>query len=345
VQRPEGWIHGPGADAALAFSWVPFAIAAHSTEAAGGASLRALFGGVMFISFVHQPLTFPLVYASPWRLASHRRLFVWFPLLAIVAIAMAVQVSLTLVAVVGGIWNAEHILMQRYGITRLYGRQAGDDQGHLERWMLVSWFLIPLLWTAATGNLQPVLDRISSGSVDAEAASVLARMSAEATVALTAVVLASACLTVRWILNERRLATGPNRGKLLYLLSTAGLFGLAVVDPIAAVVGFVAAHSIEYFVLVSRSVGSERQHAGLLGRIARRPHGRSAFFGGYVVAATVAFFLLYRASPPPVLLMGILTIGAVHFFYDAFIWKLRRPEVAASLARTQSPFPPVPVST
>jgi hypothetical protein len=27
-------------------------------------------------------------------------------------------------------------------------------------------------------------------------------------------------------------------------------------------------------------------------------------------------------------------MGAVHFFYDAFIWKLRRPEVAASLAIT-----------
>jgi hypothetical protein len=299
----------------------------------------------MFISFLHQPLTFPLVYASPWRLASHRRLFLWFPVAAVVVIGVAVQVSLTLVALVGGIWNAEHILMQRYGITRLYGRQAGDDQGRLERGILVSWFLVPLLWTAASGNLRPVLDRISSGSVDAEAASVLARMSAEAAVALTLVASAAACLTVMWILRERRAATGWNRPKLLYLLSTAGLFGLAVVDPIAAVVGFVASHSIEYFALVSRSVRSERQHTGLLGRIARQPHGRSAFFAGYVVLATLAFFLLYRASPAPVLLMGILTIGSVHFFYDAFIWKLRKPEVAASLAGSRGPVPSLQMTT
>ena len=274
MQRPDGWIRGPLPDAALALSWVPFAIAARLTEAAGGGSLRLLFGWVMFISFVHQPLTLPLVYASPWRLATHRRLFLCFPVVAVVIIAMAVQVSLTLVAVVGGIWNAEHILMQRYGITRLYGRKAGDDQGPLERWMLVSWFLIPLLWTAATGNLQHVLARISSGSVDAEAASVLAKMSTEAAIALTVVVLATACLTVKWSVGEHRLATGRKGGKLLYLVSTAGLFGLALVDPIAAVVGFVASHSIEYFVLVNRSVASERQHPGLLGRIARRPHGR-----------------------------------------------------------------------
>jgi hypothetical protein len=332
VQRPEGWIKGPVPDAALALSWVPFAVAAHFTELAGGAALRVLFGWVMLISFLHQPLTFPLVYASPWRLATHRRLFLWFPVVAVLIIALAVQVSLTLVAVVGGIWNAEHILMQRYGLTRLYGRKVGDDQGQLERWMLVSWFLIPLLWSAATRSLQHVLDRISSGSVDAEAASVLAKMNAEAGVALAVVVMAAAYLTVRWSFGEHRLATGWNGGKLLYLGSTAGLFGLALFDPIAAVVGFVASHSVEYFALVNRSVASERQHTGLLGRASRRPHGRPAFFGAYVVAATMVFWLLYRASPAPVLLMAILTIGAVHFFYDAFIWKLRRPEVAASLA-------------
>jgi hypothetical protein len=316
----------------LALSWVPFAFAAHLAEGGGTASLRLLYGSVMFISFVHQPLTFPLVYASPWRLATHRRLFLWFPLLAVMVIGVCVQVSLTLVAVVGGIWNAEHILMQRYGITRFYGRKAGDDQGLLERWMLVTWFLIPLLWIAARGDLHHVLERLSSGSVDADAAGVLARLTTEAAVTLGLVAVAATCLTVRWLAHEHRLAGGWNPGKSMYLLSTAGLFLLAFIDPIAAVVGFVASHSIEYFALVNRSVASERQHVGTLARIARRPHGQLAFFGGYVAVATVTFFLLYRAAPASVLLMAILTIGAVHFFYDAFIWKLRKAEVAASLA-------------
>jgi hypothetical protein len=335
VQQGDGWIRGPLPDAALALSWVPFALAARLVEGAGG-SLKVLFGCVMFISFLHQPLTFPLVYASPWRLATHKRLFLWFPMVALAVIAVSVQVSLTLVALVGGIWNAEHILMQRYGITRFYGRKAGDDQGALERWMLVTWFLVPLLWAAASGHLHHVLDRISSGSVDADAAGVLARMTAEAAVALAVVAVAAVYLTARWLVNERRLATGSSRGKSVYLLATAGLFGLAFIDPIAAVVGFVASHSIEYFVLVNRSVASERRHVGPLSRIARRPHGQLAFFGVYAAAATGAFFLLYRVAPAPVLLMGILTIGAVHFFYDAFIWKLRKAEVAESLAVVSS---------
>jgi hypothetical protein len=320
-------------DAALALSWVPFAFAARLVEGGTG-SLRALFAFVMFISFVHQPLTFPLVYGSPWRLATHKRLFLWFPLVALAVIAVSTQVSLMLVAVVGGIWNAEHILMQRYGITRMYGRKARDDQGPLERWMLVTWFLIPLLWTAARGELRHVLDRLSTGSVDATAAGVLARMTSEAAVGLAVIVVAAGYLTTRWFIRERRAAPAWNFGKWLYLVSTAGLFGLAVVDPIAAVVGFVASHSIEYFAVVNRSVAAERRHPGPLSRIVSQRHGRLAFFTAYGVAVTGVFVALYGVAPATLLLVSVLTIGAVHFFYDAFIWKLRRPDVAASLAIT-----------
>jgi hypothetical protein len=330
VRRPDGWIHGRATDTALALSWVPFAVAAHLVEA-GGHSLRALFAAVMFVSFIHQPLTFPLVYGSPWRLAAHKRTFLWFPLAAVAVIALATHLSMTLVAVAGGLWNAEHILMQRYGITRLYGRMAGDDQGGVERWMLVSWFLIPLFLVTGRGELRHVLDRISSDSVDAAAAGVLARMTGAAEVGLGLAALAALYLTGRWFGQERLSAKGANAGKWLYLGSTAGMFTVAAFDPVAAVVGFVASHSIEYFVLVDRSVRSEARQPGPLGRLIRLRQGRLIFFAAYAVAATGAFVGLYRLAPASFLLTAVLAIGAVHFFYDAFIWKLRKPEVAASL--------------
>ena len=252
---------GPVPDAALALSWVPFALAGHVAEG-GDASLRDLFAGVMFISFVHQPLTFPLVYGSPWRLHTHRRLFVWFPIAAAAVITLATQVSLTAVAVIGGLWNAEHILMQRYGLARIYGRKARDDQGAVERWMLVAWFLVPLLWVAASGRLQNVLTRLSSGAVDATAAGLLAKMTGEAQVGVALAGVAAVYLTARWIKAESRSGRRSNPGKWLYMGSTAGMFALATVDPVAAVMGFVASHSIEYFTLVGRSVAAERATRG-----------------------------------------------------------------------------------
>jgi hypothetical protein len=220
--------------------------------------------------------------------------------------------------------------MQRYGIARMYGRKAQDDQGAVERWMLVTWFLIPLLWCAASGQLRNVLDRLSSASVDGDAARLLTRMAPEAGVALAGSIVAAIWLTTRWVRGERR----PNVGKWLYLGSSAALFAVAFVDPVAAVVGFVASHSVEYFVLVDRSVVSERRHPGLLGHISRWPQGRVAFLAGYLVLTTAAFMWLYRLAPASVLWAGILSIGALHFSFDAFIWKLRRPLVAQSLAVT-----------
>ena len=42
-----------------------------------------------------------------------------------------------------GLWNAEHTLMQRYGVMRIYGRKAGDDHGRLEKPMLIVWLVTP----------------------------------------------------------------------------------------------------------------------------------------------------------------------------------------------------------
>jgi hypothetical protein len=39
--------------------------------------------------------------------------------------------------------------------------------------------------------------------------------------------------------------------------------------------------------------------------------------------------------------MALLTLGALHIFYDGFIWKLRRPRVAASLGIATHATPPV----
>src|SRR3954462_5812868 len=95
-------------------------------------------------SFVHQPLTLPLVYGDAEQFAARRRLFVAAPFVLAAVIAVGLAVSFTIVAVVGGLWNLEHTLMQRYGFVRIYGRRTGEDDGRLERVLLLSWLLVAL---------------------------------------------------------------------------------------------------------------------------------------------------------------------------------------------------------
>ena len=151
-------------------------------------------------------------------------------------------------------------------------------------------------------------------------------MTAEAQVGAVLVGAAALYLTVRWAARERRSPAAPNYPKWLYLGSTAALFGLAFVDPVAAIVGFVSSHSVEYFVLVNRSVASEARQVGPLSRIARCAHGRLLFFAFYGLVVVATFLLLYRVVPASFLLVAVLVIGATHFFYRRVHMEAPQPE-------------------
>ena len=69
--------------------------------------------------------------------------------------------NLVLLAVIGGLWNAEHTLMQRYGLTRIYGRKGGDDHGRLERAPLDRALVPALAWTAADVDTPARLRQLS----------------------------------------------------------------------------------------------------------------------------------------------------------------------------------------
>jgi hypothetical protein len=128
------FIRSAHADIALALAWIPFAAVAFALR--DGRQLILLLEVLSAFSFLHQPLTPLLVYGDAEQFGARRRLFVVGPVVLVAAIAVGLSISFTLVAVVGGLWNMEHTLMQRYGFVRIYGRRSGEDDGRLE---LVMW--------------------------------------------------------------------------------------------------------------------------------------------------------------------------------------------------------------
>ena len=122
------WIHGALTDSVLALCWVPFAIVALAFDGRPDAT-KALMSAVLLFSFTHQPLTLALVYGDRERFALRRRIFTWSPLVFAVAVLVTLEVSFVLLAIVGGLWNAVHTLLQRYGIVRIYGRKVGQSDG------------------------------------------------------------------------------------------------------------------------------------------------------------------------------------------------------------------------
>jgi hypothetical protein len=165
---------------------------------------------------------------------------------------------------------------------------------------------------------------------------VLLELEAVARLLVGPAALVAVATSIWWVARERRRAV-VNPAKWLYVAATGALFGVMLVHPLAGIMGYVGAHSVEYFVIVHQSLGTRYSSAATdgdawLGRVVRARPGRLGFMGLYALAVSALVVGVARLGSPLAYFVVFFTLGGMHVFYDAFIWKLRRPVVARSLA-------------
>jgi hypothetical protein len=325
-------MHGPVVDIALGWCWLPIALIVHSAEPHLSA-VQSIVGVIFLVSFAHQPLTLGLVYGDPAQRNAHRRLYQWAPWVAFTLIVIGLNVSLSLVALMAGLWNAEHTLMQRYGVMRIYGRKAGDDHGRLEKPMLIVWLVAGIAYIGGYVDLQRLVHKLGMGATNARSVDLLGGLAGWARILFWVAALVGVVLAVQWWQAERKLGSRASRPKHLYALGTVGLIIAVMVDPIAGVAGYVAAHAIEYFAVVHSSL-RKRNDAAPVAAVTRTPLRRAIAYIGYFTAIGALVYLTWSPFNGKLYAFAILFFGALHILYDGFVWKLRRPAVAASLGIT-----------
>jgi hypothetical protein len=293
-------------------------------------AVQSIMGVIFLISFAHQPLTLGLVYGDPAQRDAHRRLYSWAPWVAFAAIAIGLNVSLSLVALMAGLWNAEHTLMQRYGVMRIYGRKVGDSQGRIEKPMLIVWLVAGISYIGGYVNLQRLVDKLGVGQTNARSIDLLGGLTTVSRIVFWMALLGGFFLATKWWNAERRLGPSASRPKHWYALGTAGLIVAVMVDPIAGVAGYVAAHAIEYFAVVHSSLRKRADDAPVAVATRSRPR-RALVYAAYFAAIGVLVSLTWSPFHGKLYAFAILFFGALHILYDGFVWKLRRPVVAASL--------------
>ena len=146
-------------------------------------------------------------------------------------------------------------------------------------------------------------------------------------------VVISVVLAVRWWRAERSLGATASPAKHLYALGTLGLVVVVMIDPIAGVAGYVAAHAIEYFAVVHRSLRTRRDDAPVAVATST-PWRRGGIYVLYFAIIAAVVIGTARPFDGRMYAFAILFFGALHILYDGFVWKLRRPNVAASLGIT-----------
>ncbi len=340
VGRQRRWIHRPVVDLAIAFCWVPVVALVRYVEPSRS-TLAIVMSGVFLLSFLHQPLTLALVYGDGERYRQHRHVYRWSPLLFVAAIVGLLYFNLVLLAIIGGLWNAEHTLMQRYGLTRIYGRKGGDDHGRVERGLLIALLVSALAWTAADTDTPQRLRQVSLGGNNRRGVEALTSFADVARWLVVPLIVVTVVLFARWLWLEARRGADANPAKWAYMGATVALVSTMFVDPVAGLMGYVAAHAVEYFVIVHQSLGrryvaNDAAPASPLRHAVRARPGRVGFLAAYVALVLGIVTALQWWAPVVVFGAVYFTLGALHIFYDGFLWKLRDPKVAASLAVTGS---------
>ena len=363
ARRP--WLVGPVFDATcLAWAWVPYylfvvlVLGLDGSWSIGGRDGNGTEPGLglatllaLGASYVHRHYTFLLVYGDRETFAQRVRAYTVIPALLFVALALAIELpgpylelgSLKLrpwnvVLVITGAWNVWHTLMQRHGIARIYAAKAGgglQQRAHARRDLALLWSCVALtavvtpMFRAETfagiANARRVLD---------VAEPILGGWPGQLLLALVLAV-TLVCAT-RWFIHERQaeLERGARVPRLNFLLSTAALLLVLVVHgPIVGYLCFGVAHAVEYVFFFhvfghKKFARRPREQTSLAQRLLARP----TLFGPMLALLLVAvFFALadYRKSEP--YLVYYTATSLLHFLYDGWIWKVRKPEVSKPL--------------
>lgn len=339
------WLFSAPADLFLTWSWLPvFALGHVLTSQSGAGAGRAvgqLLAVVMLASLAHQPLTLLLVYADRGQFTLRPRLFTAMPVLAVAVVAVAVAFNLWLIMPVAALWQIIHTLQQRYGLLRIYARKAGYGSARLDRALVYVPFAAALAVVAAAPVAAGQFRRFSA-AFGGQAQEVHLMFAGRTVFTVLAVPLGLAAVVVLARYGRQELSAArdgtANPGKWQYTASMLALTCGLIYDPAAGLIAMVAAHALEYCVVVMKTLRSRYGRGpgtrSLLASCAATPGRRWILLTGFLGAFLLLDFQLRNAVPLGTYLIAIYTIGLLHFVYDAVIWKLRRPAVAQDLGIT-----------
>jgi hypothetical protein len=291
------------------------------------------------------------------------RKLTWFPLICLVLLAAtplmlhskaagAIGVGVAGAAVMLSVlWNFWHTYMQKFGILRLYltkdsAPAARKPPAWVDKYFLLCWF--PLYFSYLGPAYKEII--LTDGhDVARYTAVIIAFMERYQHWLMIPSILVAAGGIGGWLWREWYANRLRNRARLsaaagTLLISTA----LFWADPVRAFVAFAFSHAVEYMVFVwayqRRLYHRPRPQPCLMQRLVRHPItwylGFIGFFGGAgIVQVMWGNEIMPQARP--IVFLGMagglwffyyaVYESLVHFYMDAFLWKMRRPEVRENL--------------
>lgn len=290
------------------------------------------------LTAAHYGPTWLRAYADREERRRNRASVLLFPV-AVVAFAWWTRDRPEVLALITFLWDRWHAVMQNYGFLRLYDAKAGTStkpRGRAD--FAVLWSLSLLFLVLNVGLLAPALsgfDSIGTSPITTETAVRTLRIACGGLAAVA---------VVQWLVDARRVRAqrrGSQVARFVFLgclvaghalmNTTTNIFLLSAQEKIY--------HSIQYMALVwhysRRRTDKAPEAAGTWFRAvfaARRWPVYLALIAGWTVAVYFVNDAIGGGGVGPGLFTSLIgTLALCHYYFDSFLWRVRRAEVRGSL--------------
>lgn len=231
--------------------------------------------------------------------------------------------------ILASLWNFYHTLMQKMGILRIYSRKGEEGKSWLDKsmvWVWFGWLFFALAASplarvqaarlAKTGRfiqntLEPFFDFLPWVAHGFLAVGIV--------------------LTLWYFWEEWRFREKIHWPKNLFLLSLWGIYLTFFYDFLVGFLVFAFSHAVEYLAFVN--VFAKKKYGGrpvLSSPMARWVKHQWRYFAFFTVVSCVIFIPWYFEDRVT-LNWYIVGTSFLHFLYDGWIWKVRKPEVGTPL--------------
>jgi hypothetical protein len=297
-----------------------------------GAKARRISIFVSVWTYAHLVAVLFRSHANPEVFARHRTRFTWVPLLLLVALVGSDWILASAI-VVAALWDVYHSSMQTFGFCRIYDARAGNPPElgrRLDLWLNHWIYIGPILGGL---SLIPTLQVVASYQAVGWDAPLrwldaIAGIHREIRIGLITAGTLFLAYYVQAYARLSRQGYRISRQKIALLLSTAvtSIYAWGFVPPLEAFFVANLFHGLQYFAIVW---WTEKRSIRRLFRLSNLDGGQ--WLALLLFASIVGLFGLgYELQNYRDLRWAMaagLVIALMHFWYDGFVWSVRRREV------------------
>ena len=290
-------------------------------------AVTGMYAVIAVTTWAHLIAVVPRAYGNREVFAAYRTRLTVAPIL-LIALLFVSPIALVVASVLAVFWDVYHSAMQNFGFARLYDMKAGNPADRLRATDLRLNTLLYIGPLAAGAALATHLDSFAKfdGTMLATLAELPGALS-QYNGAIRLVAILAYAVVIGWALIDYACAIRDgyrlpaHKAATLIATGSVSILAWGFTPPVVALATINLYHAVQYFALVWVKEG---------GRMTAAADGRKArallYFGG----GSILFGLAYAAAATGsvrVFLAPFIACSLLHFWYDGFVWSVRRKQV------------------